>query len=138
MPVITYPKTKGRRPSVTIARAAPAPAPPAPPSGALINAILSYADICEEIGDGLVLLRVSPERMNDKVIAKALGRETARLADVSLIWNEDESEIHSVLDAATPMAMAPAQHEDPQFELTPLALAYLEAWSEDEMAVRAG
>lgn len=138
MPVITYPKSKVRRPAVTIARAPSAPVALAPPSGALINAILSYADISEEIGDGLVLLRVSPDRMQDRVIAKALGREAPRLADVSLIWNEDESEIHSVLDAATPrLAPAPA-HEDAQFELTPLALAYLEAWSEDEMAVRAG
>jgi hypothetical protein len=120
------------------AKPAPAPAPVAPPSGDLINAILAYADINEEIGDGLTLLRIGPRRMRDKVIAGPLGREAARLADVSVIWNEDESEIHAVLDAATPVIPgAETVDEDALFELTPLALAYLKSWNEDAPRAKA-
>jgi hypothetical protein len=103
-------------------------APVAPPSGALINAILSYADIEEEAGSGYVVLKVSARRARDKVIRDMLGREAARLADVAVVWNEDESEIFRILDAATPLWSQFAQpEEEPLFELTDEAIAYIAA-----------
>lgn len=122
MTIVAYPKSRRRN-----AKAKPAAAPVqmAPPSGALLNAILSYADVSEDIGGGLTVLRVSARRMNDQVITDLLGREAARLADVSILWNDDQSEIHCVLDAAIPTGIEDNWSE-PHFELTDLAMAYLE------------
>lgn len=122
MTIVAYPKSRRRNPKTV---APNAPAQIAPPSGALLNAILSYADISEEIGGGLTVLRVSARRMNDRVITDLLGREAARLADVSILWNDDQSEIQCVLDAAIPTGIEDMWSE-PQFELTDLATAYLE------------
>jgi hypothetical protein len=122
MTIVAYPKSRRRNAKV----AAPVvSAQVAPPSGALLNAILSYADISEDIGGGLTVLRVSARRMNDAVITDMLGREAARLADVSILWNDDQSEIQCVLDAAIPTGIEDMWSE-PQFELTDLAMAYLE------------
>jgi hypothetical protein len=127
MTIVAYPKAR-RRTAKPVAPAAPVQI--APPSGALLNAILSYADISDEIGGGLTILRVSARRMNDSVITDMLGREAARLADVSILWNDDQSEIQCVLDAAIPTGIEDMWSE-PQFELTDLALAYLDADSSD-------
>ncbi len=121
MSITAFPKTRRRH---TKPNAAPVHAQVAPPSGALLNAILSYADLSEEIGGGLTVLRVSARRMNDQVITDLLGRESARLADVAILWNDEQSEIHCILDAAIPTGIED-QWSEPQFELTDLALAYL-------------
>jgi hypothetical protein len=132
MTIVAYPKTR-RRNAKTVAPVAPIQV--APPSGALLNAILSYADISDEIGGGLTVLRVSARRMNDRVITDLLGREAARLADVSILWNDDQSEIHCVLDAAIPTGIEDMWSE-PQFELTDLAMTYLEnETSSDQFAL---
>ena len=122
MTIVAYPKSRRRNAKVTQQIA---PVQVAPPSGALLNAILSYADISEEIGGGLTVLRVSARRMKDHVITELLGREAARLADVSILWNDNQSEIQCVLDAAIPTGIEDMWSE-PQFELTDLAMAYLE------------
>jgi hypothetical protein len=122
MTILPYPKSRRR---AAKPKTAPVAVPVAPPSGGLLNAILSYADISEDIGGGLTLLRISAKRMDDGVITQSLGREAARLADVSILWNDDESEIHAVLDAAIPSGVEDFWTE-PQFELTDLAMAYLD------------
>jgi hypothetical protein len=122
MTIIAYPKPR-RRPAKVATPVALAHI--APPSGALLNAILSYADIADDIGGGLSILRVSADRMNDPVITKLLGREAARLADVSILWNDDQSEIQHIFDAAIPTGVENFWSE-PQFELTEVALAYIE------------
>lgn len=134
MTILPYPKSR-RRPAKQ--KVAPVSVVVAPPSGALLNAILSYADISEDIGGGLTLLRVSAKRMDDPVITQSLGREAARLADVSILWNDDESEIHAVLDAAIPSGVEDFWAE-PQFELTDLAMAYLDEMLETEERAKAG
>lgn len=127
MTIVAYPKSRRRAPK----SAAPVmSAQVAPPSGALLNAILSYADISEDIGGGLTVLRVSARRMNDSVITDLLGREAARLADVSILWNDTQSEIQCVLDAAIPTGIEDMWSE-PQFELTDLAKAYLNEDSDE-------
>ncbi|MFM1977002.1 MAG: hypothetical protein RL145_1848 [Pseudomonadota bacterium] len=134
MTILPYPKSRRRNAKP---KTAPVAVPLAPPSGALLNAILSYADISEDIGGGLTLLRVSAKRMDDAVITQSLGREAARLADVSILWNDDESEIHAVLDAAIPSGVEDFWTE-PQFELTDLAMAYLDEMLETEERAKAG
>ena len=116
---------KGRRAVMTAPRALRH----APPSGELINAILQYADVTSDLGGGRTLLRLSARRRDDAVIRSMLGREADRLADVAVVWDEEEDEIFRVLDAAAGDALAPLVEEAPadeaQFALTPLALAYI-------------
>jgi hypothetical protein len=104
----------------------------AAPSGELINAVLQYADVSVDLGGGRTLYRLSERRMGDPVIAGPLGREAPRLADVGVIWDEAEDEIFRVLDRVAGDALeaaptGPAFAEEPRFELTPAALAYLAA-----------
>ena len=134
MTILPYPKSRRR---VAKPKTTPVAVAVAPPSGALLNAILSYADISEDIGGGMTLLRVSAKRMDDAVIAQSLGREAARLADVSILWNDDESEIHAVLDAAIPSGVEDFWTE-PQVELTDLAMAYLDEMLDTEERAKAG
>jgi hypothetical protein len=104
------------------------PAQPQPPSGALINVILEYADIEQDLGGGRSLLRLSVRRMKDPVVRELLGREAKRLADVSVIWDEQEGEIVRVQDDAhvQEAALSPEeQSELDTFELTEAALAYI-------------
>lgn len=116
---------KGRPPS----------APAAPivhaPSGALINAVLAYADITLDMGGGKLMLRMSPERMADPVIRQPLGREAARLTEISVIWDEREDQIFRIIDSGHGRGhlavVEPPPIDEPVFELTPAALEYLEA-----------
>jgi len=116
---------KGRPPSSPAAPAAQAP------SGALINAVLAYADIQLDMGGGKIMLRMSPERMTDPVIRQPLGREAARLGEVSVIWDEREDQIFRIIDSVQGRGhlavVEPPPIDEPVFELTPTALAYLEA-----------
>jgi hypothetical protein len=116
---------KGRPPST------PAAAIVQAPSGALIDAILSYADDVRDMGGGKLLLRLTPQRMADPAIRRPLGREAARLAEVSAIWDEREDQIFRILDGAHGrghlMVVDAPPIDEPVFELTPAALAYLEA-----------
>jgi len=105
---------------------------PSPPSSALINVILEYADLQHAVGGGRTVLQLSARRMKDPTIKALLGRETRRLQDVSIIWDEDEGEIIHVHDAARDRrssidAGLEASERD-AFELTEAALAYIEDW----------
>jgi hypothetical protein len=116
---------KGRPPSTPAAPIVQAP------SGALINAVLGYADVELDMGGGKVMLRMSEDRLTDPVIRKSLGREAARLADISVIWDEREDQIFRIIDSApgrSHLAVVEAPPiDEPTFALTPAALAYLEA-----------
>jgi hypothetical protein len=93
----------------------------APPSG----------DRIKDLGGHRSLLRLSERRMADPVITSALGREAERLADVAVIWDDEEDQIVRVLDAAVGDVVAPTHTMQPlgdlEVELTPDALAYLAA-----------
>jgi hypothetical protein len=96
-----------------------------PPSGALINVILEYADIRHELGGERVILRLSQRRMDDPVIAGLLGRESARLADVSVLWDDDEGAIVRILDDRGAARSPDTRSDLDTFELTEAALAYV-------------
>ena len=74
-------------------------APLAPPSAAVINAILDYGDICEARDDGLLLVRLSPVRAAQASLDLASTGERQRALDVAIVWDEREQQIVSVLDA---------------------------------------
>ena len=68
--------------------------------GAVVDAVLRYHDEAQDQGYGRTLLRMSPKRLRAPEVKKALGKLATRAANVSILWNEDESQIIRVLEAA--------------------------------------
>jgi hypothetical protein len=92
----TYRKTRyAKRP------AAPrsfAPARPQPlPSSVVVDAILRYSDVQEDVGGGRVMKRLSAARLRDGDVRAALGAEAAQAGRVSVLWNDREDQIVKVL-----------------------------------------
>jgi hypothetical protein len=100
----------------------------APPSSAVINAVLEYADLRDDMGGGRVMLRLSPAAQADPDLRSSLGTEAARLADLAVIWDEREEAVFRVLDGGPPPLAAVSSSrpsEDDHFILTPVALDYV-------------
>lgn len=134
-------RAAAKRPSVDEYLELFAASAPQPPSGALINAVLEHADIRQEIGGGRVLLRLSDRRANRRDVRRGLGRQGARLSQVSLIWDEDDGQILQVCDGGA--AEEAESHgtggwnepsELDRFELTEAALAYVAQFESDQRA----
>jgi hypothetical protein len=68
--------------------------------GSVVDAVLRFHDEAQDQGAGRTLLRLSEKRLRAPEVKKALGKLTRRAANVSILWNEDESEIIRVLEAA--------------------------------------
>ena len=68
--------------------------------GVVVDAVLRFHDQAEEQGAGRTLLRLSPKRLRQPEVKRALGKLAARAAGVSIVWDEDESQIIRVLEAA--------------------------------------
>lgn len=120
-----------RRPTFRQAAARPSAAARLrqPPSAALIDAVLEFADLRDDMGGGRVLLRLSPERLAEPRTRAGLGPDAARLGDMAVIWDEREDVLFRVLDGAPP-ALALVEPPEPeveedQFVLTPKALDYI-------------
>ena len=77
-----------------------APVPVAPPSEQVVAAVLQYADLREEHEDGCVTLRFTSVRLEREDMILLLGEERHRARDVSIVWNEAESEMVRVIDLA--------------------------------------
>ena len=73
---------------------------PLPPPAALVDAVLRYHDCEDEQSSGFTLLRLSAGRLRQREVKAALGAHAKRAARVSILWNERESEIIRVLEAA--------------------------------------
>jgi hypothetical protein len=88
-------------------RPAPAAAPvetaaferPALP-GSVVDAVLRFHDEEQDQGQGRTLLRLSEKRLRNPEVKKVLGKLAQRAANVAILWNEDESQIIRVLEAA--------------------------------------
>jgi GDP-D-mannose dehydratase len=72
---------------------------PALPS-AVVDAVLRFHDEEQDQGSGHTLLRLSAKRLRDAEVKAALGDQKKRAAGVAILWNERESEIIRVLEAA--------------------------------------
>lgn len=84
-----------RRPSAPRKPLAPQPLP-----AAVVDAVLRFHDEEQDQGAGRTLLRLSAQRLRQREVKAALGDLAARAARVSILWNERESEIIRVLEAA--------------------------------------
>lgn len=77
---------------------------PTPLSSDVIDAVLRYCDMVEDLGGGRQLKRLSQTRLADREVRQALGSDTARAGNVSILWNEREGEIIRVLEGPAAMA----------------------------------
>lgn len=75
---------------------------PAPPSGRLVSAILSFADLQEELGANRTRLRLSARRAAEPEVRAALGPDAVRAEAVVVIYDEREEQILDV--AVDPLA----------------------------------
>jgi hypothetical protein len=73
---------------------------PLPTPAVVVDAVLRFHDEEQDQGSGRTLLRLSPRRLKDGDVKAALGKLAKRAANVSILWNERESEIIRVLEAA--------------------------------------
>ena len=87
-----------RRPVAGSAARASRPAAKGPLSGAIIDAVLHYADMQEDQGCGRTLLRLSPRRLAEAKLRDTLGPNLDRARGVSILWNDREGEILRVFD----------------------------------------
>jgi hypothetical protein len=76
------------------------PSRPAPPPAAVVDAVLRFHDVAVDQGGQRTLLRLSERRLHEPEVEAALGGHAARAARVAILWNERESEIIRVLEAA--------------------------------------
>ena len=73
---------------------------PTPLPGSVVDAVLRFHDEEHDQGGGRTLLRLSRRRVGDAEVTRALGPLATRAAKVSILWNETESQIIRVLEAA--------------------------------------
>lgn len=69
-----------------------------PLTGAVIDAVLQYADLQEDQGCGRTLLKLSARRLSEASIKARLGTNLDRARGVSILWNDREGEIVRVFD----------------------------------------
>jgi len=91
-----------RRPSRYSPRPSKLPTPrrPALPPAAVVDAVLRFHDVAVDQGGERTLLRLSESRLRQPDVEAALGKDCARAARVAILWNERESQIIRVLEAA--------------------------------------
>jgi len=78
----------------------PRPAAAAIPSGRMLNALLQYADVQEDLGGGRIRMRLSPARLKQREVKAALGADVARAGDLAVVYDEREAEVVEVSGAA--------------------------------------
>ncbi len=89
--------------------------PVAPPSAAVVDAVIAYGDLHEAREEGTTVIRVSRERLEKCDLRSLLGEDWTRALDVSVVWDDREEQIVRVVD------LAPLRHPD---EAGPTGNAY--------------
>lgn len=78
----------------------PARTAQAMPSGAVVDAVLRFCDVQEDMGGGRILKRLSPARARAQDVRAALGEAAPQAGRVSVLWNAREDQIVRVLVAS--------------------------------------
>jgi hypothetical protein len=90
-----------RRPGRYAARPVQLPRPTrALPPAAVVDAVLRFHDVALDQGGERTLLRLSEQRLREPEVEAALGADAGRAANVSILWNERESQIVRVLEGS--------------------------------------
>jgi hypothetical protein len=96
-PMSAYFRKRFAKPAA--ARRAPVPTPAAP-SGDVVDAVLRFCDVQEDVGGGRVLKRLSAARARAADVKAALGDAAGQAGRVSILWNTREDQIVRVLTAS--------------------------------------
>ena len=72
------------------------------PSGRMIDAVLRFADVQEEIDERRTRLRLSRQRLRQPEVRAALGQDARRAGQLSIIFDEQEAEIVEVANDPEP------------------------------------
>ena len=91
-----------RRPGRYTPRPVQAPRPAQRPltPAAVVDAVLRFHDVALDQGGERTLLRLSERRLREPDVEAALGGDVGRAGRVAILWNERESQIIRVLEAA--------------------------------------
>lgn len=77
-----------------------APRAPAQPTSAVVDAVLRFCDVQEDVGGGRVLKRLTPARARAQDVKALLGDAAPQAGRVSVLWNAREDQIVRVLVAS--------------------------------------
>ena len=100
------------------------------PSGRMIDAVLRFADVHEEIDGRRTRLRLSRQRLRQPEVKAALGQDARRASKISVIFDDQEAEIVEVANDPDP--------EDGDRWLSALERAYERRTWADRTALRRG
>jgi hypothetical protein len=100
------------------------------PSGRMIDAVLRFADVQEEIDGRRTRLRLSRQRLRQPEVRAALGQDARRAAKISVIFDDHEAEIVEVANDPGP--------EDGDRWMSALERAYERRTWADRAALRRG
>jgi hypothetical protein len=74
--------------------------PVRPANAEMIDQVITHADVVSRLAGGRMKLRVSREAIASLQLQGRLGAEAERLADLTVIWNEQEAQVETVRDDA--------------------------------------
>ena len=74
----------------------------AAPSGRMINALLEFADVQEDLGGGRTRMRLSRARLVQPEVRAALGDDVERAAHLAVVYDEREAEVVEVANDLAP------------------------------------
>jgi len=67
----------------------------------VISAILVFGDVYEAREDGIVAIRLSPERLAINDLQLLLGADETRFLNVTVLWDERQEQVVGVTDSRT-------------------------------------
>lgn len=71
-----------------------------PASAEMIDQVITHADVAVRQSNGRMKLRLSAAMIEDLQFQGKLGEDAARLADLTVIWDEHEDQVVTVRDDA--------------------------------------
>lgn len=74
--------------------------PVQPANAAMIDQVITHADLVTRMSNGRMKLRVSRDAIRALQAQCRLGADAERLADLTVIWNEYEGQVETVRDDA--------------------------------------
>ncbi|WP_312160541.1 hypothetical protein [Phenylobacterium sp.] len=74
--------------------------PLVPASAEMIDQVITHADVAVRQSGGRLKLRVTPQMIEQLQAEGKLGEGAHRLADLTVIWDEAEGQVHTVRDDA--------------------------------------
>ena len=74
--------------------------PLVPASAEMIDQVITHADVAVRQSGGRLKLRITPQMIEQLQVEGKLGEGAQRLADLTVIWDETEGQVHTVRDDA--------------------------------------